>query len=321
MTKLDYLYNAGYVHQLSKAIYEGQKKDLGILWYLFLFKKIISFKDYGIFEKFRILFTGADSQKKLVNNIRKTRIDLFRDYYFNHENPGLFFSKKKDFTDEEIRGLFSNLDEVVYTNQYCADCFIKNGDNVLDVGGNIGIFSIFVKELFGKCKIVVFEPEKSNFRLLKKNLSEYSGITLINKAVGNKVRKEKLRISNNFSCHTLSEDKNFRLKTGFVSEQLVSVTTLDTVIKNKIDVIKIDVEGYESEVIRGAKNTILKNFPILLVAYEHYKNQDKDLVRLVRSIDRNYKHLILNNQVICFYDPRQHKKKIENYQKHLAIKK
>ena len=68
---------------------------------------------------------------------------------------------------------------------------LKNKPFIVDLGGNIGMSVLFFKHLYPESTIYVFEPNKSSFKLLKKNVenNNLSNVTLFNKAVSNKKGK------------------------------------------------------------------------------------------------------------------------------------
>jgi FkbM family methyltransferase len=74
---------------------------------------------------------------------------------------------------------------------------IKKGDTVIDVGANIGYYTLLFSKLVGKeGKIYAYEPLPENFKLLKKNIfiNKYKNIVLINRALSNKEKNAKLYI-------------------------------------------------------------------------------------------------------------------------------
>ena len=89
---------------------------------------------------------------------------------------------------------------------------IKKGDVVVDVGANIGYYSlIFARAVGDNGKVFAFEPEPTNFDLLKKNLeiNGYKNVVAINKAVSNIKGKVKLYVdSENMGGHSLIDLKN-----------------------------------------------------------------------------------------------------------------
>ncbi|MHA1492207.1 MAG: FkbM family methyltransferase [Promethearchaeota archaeon] len=137
---------------------------------------------------------------------------------------------------------------------------VKNGDFVLDIGANIGYFTLILAKLIGKeGKVFAFEPEPNNFSLLSKNVSinGYKNVILINKAVSNKNGKVKLFLNEeNIGDHRIFDSNDGR--------QSIEVETirLDDYFKNyneKIKFIKMDIQGAEMDAIQGMVNLIQKS--------------------------------------------------------------
>ena len=84
---------------------------------------------------------------------------------------------------------------------------IKEGNVVVDIGANIGYFTLIFSRLVGrKGEVFAFEPEPNNFNLLKKNIeiNDYKNVNLINKAVSNKSGKIELYLDDvNTGRHSL----------------------------------------------------------------------------------------------------------------------
>lgn len=139
----------------------------------------------------------------------------------------------------------------------------------IDIGANEGSYSsLLLKET--SSNIICFEPLPFVFDKLKKNLSDYSKrCTLINKGVGKKNETLTIHYNNNATGHaSFSEEIK---KIDYVkneSKQEIDVVSLDEFCKKnnitKIDFIKIDVEGFEKEVLEGAFNTIKEIKPKFL---------------------------------------------------------
>lgn len=137
---------------------------------------------------------------------------------------------------------------------------IKRGDVVLDIGANIGYYTLIFAKLVGEeGKIFAFEPDPDNFALLNKNIKEnkFENVVLINKAVSDNNGKTKLY---------LSEDNkgDHRIYNSGDSRESITVETvcLDDFLKDykdKIDFIKMDIQGAEGIALRGMVNTIKKN--------------------------------------------------------------
>ena len=143
---------------------------------------------------------------------------------------------------------------------------IKKGDTVLDIGANIGYYTLIFARLVGENgKVFAFEPDPTNFSLLKKNveINGYKNVILIQKAVSNKSERLKLYLSkDNMGGHTICNPHNSRQSVE------VEAIRLDDYFENyngKIDFIKMDIEGAEGGAIQGMSN-ILKNNNVKIVS-------------------------------------------------------
>jgi FkbM family methyltransferase len=146
---------------------------------------------------------------------------------------------------------------------------VKTNNTVLDIGANIGDDTLLLAKIVGsKGKIYAFEPDPENFKLLQKNIktNKYRNVVCINKAVSDKDGKIKLFLSeNNKADHRIygSEFDRKHIKVNMVS--------IDSYFKNKnqkIDVIKIDIQGAEMLAFEGMKNTLRRNkYPKILCEF------------------------------------------------------
>ena len=146
--------------------------------------------------------------------------------------------------------------------------FIENnysgGGCFIDVGANIGLMSVFTAYKFPKAKIVAFEAQPDTFALLQENIA-------INNSVSIDARHCALGNENG----TVSIYDNWQVNRGGASivvkdtnsnAHVVEMQTLDDAIGDTFtEMIKIDVEGFELEVLKGAQQTIRKNLPVIIV--------------------------------------------------------
>lgn len=162
----------------------------------------------------------------------------------------------------------------------------KTGDTVVDVGANIGYYTILLADKVGKTgKVYAFEPDEISFEILLKNIKENNlkNIEAINAALGSKIGKLKLHKSKeNFGDHKLyGRDKDI---------EKVKIINLDDYLKNiKINLMKIDTQGWEPEVIEGAKNIISKNKPTIFMEYSpasyiQAKLDGQKMMKFLRSV-------------------------------------
>lgn len=154
---------------------------------------------------------------------------------------------------------------------------------ILDIGANEGQFIEKISMILPSTYIYSFEPLKQPFEKLKNNTSRYSNITVFNFALGD-VERESVINRNDYSpSSSLLELTDLHKKafpiTEKVTEEKIQVKILDSVapnlnLKKKI-FMKIDVQGYELNVLRGAER-MLSDVDIILTEtsfYELYKDQ------------------------------------------------
>ena len=134
---------------------------------------------------------------------------------------------------------------------------VKEGMVVLDIGANVGYYSLIVAQLVGeKGAVFAFEPAPDNLALLARNIkvNGFSNITPVPKAVSNKTGKGRLFLGNDTVSHSMYE----RHEKGSIE---IEVTSLDVFMENinrPVDLVKIDVEGSEMRVLEGMLETIRK---------------------------------------------------------------
>ncbi len=145
---------------------------------------------------------------------------------------------------------------------------IKEGDIVIDCGAYLGFFAIYAAKKAGeKGRIFAFEPDPKNYKILERNvsLSGQKNITIINKALFNK--------TGNLSWNSSSTRSSY--KNNGPEENKVFCATLDSELErlniNKVDFIKMDIEGAEIEALEGAKDTMIKTSSMAIACY-HKRN-------------------------------------------------
>lgn len=147
---------------------------------------------------------------------------------------------------------------------------INPSDYVLDIGANIGFHTMYFAELCGPEGLVfAFEPIQLNYAALLDNLSlnSFSQIRTVNAALGNENREIDIHIdpsaTNPGAYNLVTEGKKNTSITCFKGDHY-----LESVAVKKINFIKIDVEGYEYEVLKGLRQTILRSRPSIIFEYD-----------------------------------------------------
>lgn len=140
---------------------------------------------------------------------------------------------------------------------------VKQGMVVVDVGAHIGYYTILASKLVGnQGKVWAFEPEPNNYENLIKNIKLNKAINVmpIRKAVSDKDGIGRLFVSEYLS----GECSLVNIKKRHTRSVAVDTVILDNTINQKIDVIKVDVDGNEMAVLAGAHNLLEQNKDILL---------------------------------------------------------
>jgi FkbM family methyltransferase len=173
---------------------------------------------------------------------------------------------------------------------------VKERSVVVDLGANIGYFTLLAAKLVGpQGKVFSFEPEPKNFSYLKKNieLNNYSQVEAFQEAVSDRREKTRLYIcSYDTGHHTIKRYNGIEAysKGRNTEERSIEIetVTLDSFLKGKsdcVDVIKMDVEGAEMLVLAGMDKTLRANrnikmfvefFPLLI---EKMGNSPQEFIR------------------------------------------
>jgi len=180
--------------------------------------------------------------------------------------------------------LFSEWSE--YDSLKFLQVFLRNGDQFLDVGSNIGLYSILASETLSPGSIYCVEPGGTQRTRLKENLelNQLHSITVYPFAVGEIATTE----------HFTKEDSVSHIATIGVTDssgdfELVDVRRLDSFLPPTLfSLSKIDVEGHELSALRGAVGLIDKRLlPVLLIelngSSERYGIRASETIDFLRS--------------------------------------
>lgn len=146
------------------------------------------------------------------------------------------------------------------------DEFLKEGDIFVDVGAYVGFFSIYASKRVGrKGKVLAFEPNPPAYRILLKNLTlnDVPNVIAFNVALGSREEYRHIRTPKGRppSETTLlsGEEGGFRVRVRRLDD------VLDELGIDRVRMVKIDVEGWENEVLKGMERTLERSHPILIV--------------------------------------------------------
>lgn len=176
----------------------------------------------------------------------------------------------------------SNFKFIVHKNDTCiADClrsgvlfekfivtfikhFINPNKNIIDLGANIGTHSIIYSN-YTNGKVYSFEPQKTIFDILNKNIELNNCKNIVSYNVGGSNLNKKFYMN---ACYEVKDNQGaFRIDENLNELNGVEINCIiiDELNLEDICYIKIDVEGHEYEALLGLKNTILKYHPNLMI--------------------------------------------------------
>jgi FkbM family methyltransferase len=166
----------------------------------------------------------------------------------------------------------------------------KQGDIVVDIGAHMGRYTIISSKRVGaNGKVVAIEAHPSNFEMLNSNikLNQLTNVTPLNYAVYSKETKIKLylpEVESGYTIYNTIMSNRARTEDKFVE---VSANTLDYLLQlneiTDVNWVKIDVEGAEFEVLKGASNVLSRSKDIALLIEVHGKDTYEPIIESLRS--------------------------------------
>jgi FkbM family methyltransferase len=172
----------------------------------------------------------------------------------------------------------------------------KQGDIVVDIGAHMGRYTIISSKRVGtNGKVVAIEAHPGNFEILNRNikLNQLTNVIPLNYAVYSKETKIKLYLPDEESGftmhHSIMSDYLFTKYEDKTEDKFVEVNanTLDYLLQLKgitdVNWVKIDVEGAEFEVLKGANNLLSNSKDIALLIEVHGKNTYEPIIKSLRS--------------------------------------
>lgn len=142
---------------------------------------------------------------------------------------------------------------------------LNAGDTFMDIGGNIGWYSILLDKSFPNIQIYSFEPEPVNADCFRYNmkLNNSENIDLVEKGVSDISGYKTMYVYKNSN-----KGRNSLLPINNFGTIEIEVVSLDNFVKDKhvkkVKFIKIDIEGYEYFALKGAQNTLAKTELLLM---------------------------------------------------------
>lgn len=246
----------------------------------------------------RLLFTYAGRFGRITNSIAKMTNATKRQLHFillRVRNRDRFILKtiqgSKMYLDLNDKGIsrelaLSDIREEVATRYMYQT--IRPDDVVMDIGSNIGYFLLLEALLSGKNgKVYGIEPVPENVALLRRNISinDYENVEVYNLAIGDKNSVEKIYLSSKANWHSMRPFPG----QNSVGEMYVTMCTTDAFLIDKEypNFIRMDVEGFEGQIINGMTQTLDADRPLKLFIELHPHLMTKvEVISILTSLKR-----------------------------------
>ena len=252
---------------------------------------------------------GVNYLIKNFGLVRALKYSFFK-YYFRYRLSKTDFDKQRVIKTNGYKlalipndlGISAELaifkkHEPIHTQLICQE--IKPGMICIDLGANIGYYAILEGKLVGKKgKVICIEPSPTNFSYLKKNieLQQNSNFEAFNFAIGDRDSTVKFQVSDksNWSRVVSEFHHEYADQTKTIE---VPMKKLDSFLREnpqpKIDLIRMDIEGFEYEASFGMVETLKKFKPILIIEVhtnELSLERAKEFLDNLRKLGYNIKY-------------------------------
>lgn len=152
---------------------------------------------------------------------------------------------------------------------------------IIDCGANIGLSVIFFKRLYPHSKIIAFEPDPNIFSILERNLSVlgFENIEIYKKAIWIDDKNVDFQVEGGYSG---------RIPKPGDSENIVKIPAmrLKKLLNQKVDFLKLDIEGAETEVIRDCQD-LLSNVDLIFVEYHSHIKENQSLHEILAILHKS----------------------------------
>ena len=221
--------------------------------------------------------------------------------YIKLNNQDFKFYTPSGISEWRVKNIFLKEPETIEW----IDSF-KNNENIIfwDIGANIGVFSIYAASKYEKIKIVAFEPSMSNLNILTRNvyINNLNEKIIINQFPLTEFENQYLMMNESSleegsGLHAFGVNYNFEgNKFTSINNYKIYGNSINNLIKNKIldlpDYIKIDVDGIEHLILKGANQYLHhpKIKSISIEINENFEEQFKTVLQILKNSKFYFKH-------------------------------
>ena len=236
----------------------------------------------------------------LIKNIANWHLHFLIKLGMTKDDP-LVFIARNNIIFEVPKRLHHEFKEIFLENAYSIGLRkkLRKNPTIIDIGANVGFFTMFAASKYPNCTVYAYEPIESNFRQLQKNkeLNSTNKIHCFNKALCGHRGTIKIRFdaADSFTTSatilntTENEDKLSKTK-QYENIKAIEVPCLrlfDVFEEHKIDrcdLLKLDCEGAEYEVLYNAPEEVLSNIDQMAIEVHEGKGSNENLLSLKKFL-------------------------------------
>lgn len=166
----------------------------------------------------------------------------------------------------------------------------EKAETVIDLGANYGFYSLGVKRINPQCRIVALEPNPYIYPYLKKNLSSFEKIIVLNKAISSKDGSELfdlIRQVPSIGGRTIKQTPREWVSKELIESIEVNTVSLESLLNeyelDLVDILKVDIEGAEGELFDNTSPKILSKAKRIVVERHTRELHDQVIERLLES--------------------------------------
>lgn len=238
------------------------------------------------------------NQLKLIGEVKLIHQQLFLN------NPVLIVQNVKMYlplfyVDHIQKGIYESHNFYELETLDFLKLHYKQFEHVVDIGTNIGNHMLYYCSNMGAQQVVCFEPNQFNREVLEKNIELnhlQKKVTVYPYAVGAEKGKG---VQSNFSLGNTGMNRVDKIEAEKDTTDAIDIRSLDEFDLKQIDFLKIDVEGFETDVLLGAGATLRRCKPVVLIeVFEKSREQVDTMMQ-----EYGFRKLITLEEYNCIYVP------------------
>lgn len=205
-------------------------------------------------------------------------LDLIRLNYARPRRPMQITFGGRPLRISDAEGFIEGYREIFQRGIYHFRCD-STEPLVIDAGANVGLTTIFFKQIYPESRVILFEPDRELFALLRQNIATYGleKIEAINAAVWKTDGHLPFVSEGGLSGHIAS-------RADEVPEQMrVASVRLKRFLDRRIDLLKMDIEGAEFEVLQDCRDE-LRHIENLFIEYHSAADSEQQLARILQIL-------------------------------------